>query len=145
MAVTYALPQIPARPARRVTSPDAEDSASRRLTPYPDPKKAFPLSDDHDDNKSNRAGSYLEEQPSPDRVKPIEINFRRISEKLRGSPSNPPGPIGDRSKRGRKSSLPSLSSSSFDNFASGAGRPRRNGWIISESVKAYLGDLKRLV
>lgn len=154
MAVTYALPQIPTRPARPARSPEAEDSASRRLTPYPDPKKAFPLSDDHDDNKRKHDRvSKLEDQynldssASPERVKPIEINFSRISKKLRRSPSNPPGPVGDRSKLERKSSLPSLGSSSFDNFASGEGRQRRrDGWLIPEAfVQDYLRDLKRLV
>jgi hypothetical protein len=159
MAVTYALPQIPTRPARPARSPEAEDSASRRLTPYPDPKKAFPLSDDHDDNKRKhdrdpkRKPQYNpDSSASPELVKPIEINFSRISKKLRRSPSNPPGPVGDRSKLERKSSLPSLGSSSFDNFASGEGalgegRPRRrDGWLIPDAfVQDYLKDLKRSV
>lgn len=159
MAVTYALPQIPNRPARPARSPEAEDSASRRLTPYPDPKKAFPLSDDHDDNRHNHdQDSKLNDlelpisSPGSERVKPIEINFSRISKKLRRSPSNPPGSVGDRSKLERKSSLPSLGSSSFDNFASGEGtlgerRPRRrDGWLIPDAfVQDYLKDLKRSV
>ena len=164
MAITYALPSIPTRPDKSLWRSNSlkENSAPRRLTPYPDPKKAFPLSDDYKDERDEVdevrfadpedtalqkavAEALAVNKSSPDDAKPIEINFCRISRRLRRSPSNPPVPLIDRSKRERRSSLPSLVSSSFDNFTDPkADRPRRNGWLPGEAfVQCYLKDLKR--
>lgn len=171
MAVTYALTTVCVRPSRlqRLKSGNKTGSDLRRLTPYPDPKKTFPLSDDHDANDDDSllvdahhaerlgcgdpVGFDLgkvaapvtgDRQSSPDRAKPIEINFTRISKNLRRSPSSPPRPISDRSSPGKRSSLPSLVSSSFDNFNAPPGRPRRNGWIPGEAfVQMNLRDLRR--
>jgi hypothetical protein len=145
MAITYALPDIPVRGSTRprpsgLLCARADHERPRRLTPYPDPLRKFPLSDEEEDPNS---GVKDEEGLN----KPIEINFTPLPAALRRTPSAPAKKAqdDDGGRRERRSSLPFSKGFCVDGGRPGAGK-RRRGWIVpKEVIRDCLADLKRYV
>lgn len=145
MAITYTLPEIPARASNRprpsgLLGVGAKSARPRNLTPYPDPLQKFPLSSE---------GKDINDAEDDDEgiTKAIEIDFTPLPAALRRTPSTPSkDPQNSKNaRRERRCSLPSAKGSGVGNEMPGGGK-RRRGWIVpKEVIRDCLADLKRYV